>query len=179
MQKLAKRKNIKIGILGGSFDPPHKGHLYISKVAIKKFHLNKIYWALTKKNPFKKKPYLSIKDRIKLSKDITKSYKKILVYCYDDKINSSKTFDVLRYIKKKQNKAELYFLIGDDNLKKIHKWYKWQKIPSLAKVVVFARKYKSLKKINYKAKKQLEKMGLIYINSKKVKISSSLIKKFW
>ena len=48
-------KKNRIGILGGSFDPAHKGHLAISKVAAKKLKLKKIFWAITKKNPFKKK----------------------------------------------------------------------------------------------------------------------------
>ena len=48
-------KKNKIGILGGSFDPAHKGHLAISKEAAKRFKLKKIVWAITKKNPFKKK----------------------------------------------------------------------------------------------------------------------------
>ena len=48
-------KKDKIGILGGSFDPAHKGHLAISKEAAKRFKLKKIVWAITKKNPFKKK----------------------------------------------------------------------------------------------------------------------------
>ncbi len=48
-------KRNKIGILGGTFDPAHKGHLAISREAAKKFKLNKIIWAITKKNPLKKK----------------------------------------------------------------------------------------------------------------------------
>ena len=58
-----KKKNIKIkkiGILGGTFDPPHIGHLYISKIAIKKLKLNKVVWVITKQNPLKHKPYLMI-----------------------------------------------------------------------------------------------------------------------
>ena len=68
-------KNIlkkKIGILGGTFDPPHEGHLNISKIAIKKLKLDKIIWIITKQNPLKREPYLSIKIRKKLSKDLTK-----------------------------------------------------------------------------------------------------------
>jgi nicotinate-nucleotide adenylyltransferase len=57
------KKNIRIGILGGTFDPPHLGHLHISKVGIAKLKLNKLIWVITKKNPLKHKPYLNIKMR--------------------------------------------------------------------------------------------------------------------
>ena len=63
-----KLKSTKIGILGGSFDPAHKGHLTISKIALKKIKLKKIYWIVTKKNPFKKKTFFSLKDRIDKAK---------------------------------------------------------------------------------------------------------------
>ena len=53
----------KIGLLGGTFDPPHKGHLNISKIAIKKLKLDKILWLITKQNPLKQKPYLNTKTR--------------------------------------------------------------------------------------------------------------------
>ena len=59
-----------IGVLGGTFDPPHKGHVKISKEAKKKFNLTKVFWAITKKNPFKQKSSLTLKDRIKYSKKI-------------------------------------------------------------------------------------------------------------
>ena len=72
MKKNKKKKYNRIGILGGTFDPPHKGHFYISKIALKKFKLNKIFWVITKKNPLKNKPHLKIKERIKLSKKIAK-----------------------------------------------------------------------------------------------------------
>ena len=49
-----------IGIFGGSFDPPHKGHVEISKISLKKIKLKKIYWIITKKNPFKRKPFFSL-----------------------------------------------------------------------------------------------------------------------
>ena len=59
------KKNLKIGILGGTFDPAHEGHLRISKESKKRFKLDYIFWAITKKNPFKKKSNLNLESRIK------------------------------------------------------------------------------------------------------------------
>ena len=176
MKRKERKNHTKIGILGGTFDPPHKGHIYISLITLKKLKLNKILWIVTKKNPLKKKPYLSAQVRIKLSKKITKNNKVIFVKYFDKKIKSSNTFSLLRYIKTKNKKAELFFLMGADNLKKFHKWKNWSKIPKLAKIVVFPRKNYSMSSI---ASKKLRKKDLIYIKSKKINISSSLIRKFW
>ena len=179
MQKIFKKNYNKIGILGGTFDPPHRGHLYISKIALKKLKLNKLIWVVTKKNPLKRKPYLSTKIRIKLSKKITKREQKIFVYYFGNKIKSNNTFDLLNYIKKKNQKTKLYFLIGADNLVKFHKWNNWKKIPKLARIVIFARQNYSMKSLSSIASKKLDKKDLVYINSKKINISSSLIRKFW
>ena len=175
MKRNKKRDYIKIGILGGTFDPPHKGHFYISKVALKKLKLNKILWVITKKNPLKNKPHLKIKERIKLSKEITKKNKKISIKYFDDKIRSDITFNLLNYLKRK-TKANLFFLIGADNLKKFHKWKNWKQIPKLAKIVVFPRENYSFSSI---ATKKLHKRDFIYIKSRKINISSSIIRKFW
>jgi len=177
LQKLSKKNYTKIGILGGTFDPPHKGHLYISKIVLKKLKLNKLMWIVTKKNPLKQKPYLSIKTRINLSKEITKKEKKIFVKYFDDKIKSNNTFNILNLIKKKNKKAKLFFLIGADNLVKFHKWNNWKKIPKLAKIVVFPRQNFSFKSLNSIAYKKLKKKDFLYVNSKKINISSSLIRK--
>ena len=176
MKKYRNKSYTKIGILGGTFDPPHIGHLHISKIALKKLKLKKILWIITKKNPLKKKPYLSEKIRIKLSKKLTKNNKKILIRYYDDKIKSSSSFKLLSYIKSKNKKAKIFFLIGSDNLKKFHKWKNWKKIPKLAKIVVFPRSGYSFASI---MTKKISKKDIIYIKSKKINISSSLIRKFW
>ena len=173
-----KKKNNKIGILGGTFDPPHKGHLHISRVGIKKLKLDKLIWVVTKKNPLKKKPLLNLKTRIKLSKKIAIKEKKILVQYLDKKIKSTKTFNLLKYIKNKNQKKEIYFLLGADNLVKFNKWQNWKKIPKLAKIVVFPRQNYPVKSMNSILPKIL-KNNLIYVSCKKVNISSSLIRKFW
>ena len=179
MQKLSKKNYIKIGIFGGTFDPPHKGHLYISKIALKKLKLNKLIWVVTKKNPLKQKPYLSTRARINLSKEMTKKEKKIFVRYFDDKVKSINTFDLLNFIKKKNQNAKLFFLFGTDNLAKFHKWNNWKKIPKLAKIIIFPRQNYSIKSFNPIATKKLDKKDFVYIKSKKINISSSLIRKFW
>ena len=168
----------KIGILGGTFDPPHIGHVHISNLAIKKLNLNNLIWVVTKKNPLKKKPYLTSEMRSKLSKEITKKFKKISIKQYDQKIKSKNTYDFLNFFKKKNKKNQIFFIIGADNLIKFHKWKNWKKIPKLAKIVVFARDNYSQKALNSVAAKKLGKKDWLYINSKKVYISSSLIRKF-
>ena len=81
-------------------------------------------------------------------------------------------------MKKKNEKIKLFFLIGADNLIKFHRWDKWKKIPQLAKIVVFARSNYAIKALNSIASKKLKKKDWMYINSKKMNISSSLIRKF-
>ena len=66
-KKLKKR----IGILGGSFDPAHKGHIKISKEAKKRFNLKNVFWVVTKKNPFKKKSFYSLSRRITTAKKLS------------------------------------------------------------------------------------------------------------
>ena len=97
MKTLSKKKYIKIGLLGGTFDPPHIGHIQISKIGIKRFKLKKLLWLITKKNPFKNKAYFSLNNRLKLSKLLTKNEYKITVGHLEKKIKSNKVFYLLRY----------------------------------------------------------------------------------
>ena len=91
-----------VGILGGSFDPAHKGHLGISKIAIKKLKLKKIYWVITKKNPFKNKTFYSLAERLKLAKKISRTQKKIQTIHLENIVKSSRTIDIINHFKKKR-----------------------------------------------------------------------------
>ena len=164
-----------IGLLGGSFDPPHKGHLGISKIAIKKLKLKKIYWVITKKNPFKNKTFYSLDERVNYANKISKSQKKIFTIYLENIVKSSRTIDIVNYFIKKKNIKNIYFIIGSDNLIRFHKWKSWEKIVKLVKLVVFSRKgydRKGMKSIvvkNYKNK-------IVFIKNKPIVISSTQLK---
>ena len=169
-------KKIPIGILGGSFDPAHKGHLSISLVSKKKFKLKYIIWAITLKSPFKNKSFLNLKKRIKICQKLVGSKKFIKIRFFEKKIHSNKTIDLINYLKK-DKKIEIYLIIGADNLINFHKWHKWKSISKKCNILVFDRdgyKTKSLKSIAYK---QLNKKCLKFIKFKKVNISSSQLRK--
>ena len=169
-------KKNKIGILGGSFDPAHKGHLAISKEAAKKFKIKKIIWAITKKNPFKKKSNLNLSTRIKYCKRIIKKTKFIEVKFLETKIKSNKTINLINFFYKNK-KNEIYFLMGADNLINFHKWYKWRKISQKCRIIVFDRHGYKKKSLNSKTYKSLSGKRVIFIEFNKVNISSSKLKK--
>ena len=170
------KSKIKIGILGGSFDPAHKGHLAISKEAIKRFDLKKIIWAITKKNPLKAVSKTPISKRIKDCKKLIGLNDFIKVKFYEDIINSNKTFDLINYLKKNKN-LEIFFIMGADNLINFHKWYKSKSITEKCNIVVFDRhgyKKNSLKSETFK---KLNNKTLTFVKFKKVNISSSQLRK--
>ena len=172
---MVKASNKSIGLLGGSFDPAHEGHLKISKIAIKKIKLNKILWLITKKNPFKKNPLYSLQERLNRAKKLTKNIKKINVIHLDDTVKSSRTINIINYLMVKKKLKNLYFIIGSDNLIKFHKWKSWKKIVKLTKLIVFSRKGYDRKAYNSIVAKYL-KNKIIYIKNKPIIISSSKLR---
>ena len=165
-----------IGLLGGSFDPAHKGHLGISKIAIKKLKLKKIYWVITKKNPFKNETFYSLDERINFAKKITKTQKKIQTIYLDNIINSSRIIDVINYFKRKKKIQNIFFIIGSDNLIRFHKWKSWKKIVKIVKLIVFSRKGYDRKGMKSTVVKNY-KNRIIFIKNKPISISSTQLKK--
>ena len=173
--KLISEKK-KIGILGGTFDPAHKGHLEISKQAKKRFGLKNIVWAITKQNPFKDESKSNLKTRMQFAKRIIGKNDFIKVKFYENKIVSNRTIDLIKHLNK-DKKFEIYFIMGADNLINFHKWYKWKSIIKECNILVFDRqgyKSKSLKSVTFNG---VNKKNLTFINFKKVNISSSQLRK--
>ena len=166
----------KIGVLGGSFDPAHKGHLAISIEAKKKFKLKKILWAITKQNPFKKESRTDLQARIKKCKKIIGKKSYIKVKFYEDIIRSNKTIDLINYLLK-DKKNKIYFLMGADNLINFHKLDKWNVIANKCNILVFDRHGYKKKSLNSVTFRSLSQKNLEYIEFNKVNISSSQLRK--
>ena len=170
------KKKVKIGILGGSFDPAHKGHLAISKEAKKRFNLKKIIWAITKKNPFKDESKTFLSKRIKDCKKIIGLNPFIKVKFYEDIIKSNKTIDLINHVKKNKS-IKIYFLMGADNLISFHKWHKSKLISQRCHIIVFDRHGYKKNSLKSKTFKKLNKSILTFVEFKKVNISSSQLRK--
>ena len=173
---MAKAVKKSIGLLGGSFDPAHKGHLKISKISIQRIKLNKVLWLVTKQNPFKKKPFYPIQQRINKARILTKNYKNIKIIYLDKIIGSSNTIDVINYLIKKKKLKNIHFIIGSDNLIKFHKWKSWKKIAKLTKLIVFSRRGYDKKGNKSMAAKYLKKK-IIFIKNKPIAVSSTKLRK--
>ena len=173
---MASIKKKYIGLLGGSFDPAHKGHLSISKIAIKKLKLRKIYWVITKKNPFKNRTFYSLDERIKYAKKMAKTQNKIKTIYLDSIIKSSRIIDVINYFIKKKRIKNIFFIIGSDNLIRFHKWKSWKKIVKLVKIIVFSRRGYDRKGMRSTVAKNF-KNRIIFIKNKPITISSTQLKR--
>ena len=173
---MVKSSNKSIGLLGGSFDPAHKGHFEISKIAIRIIKLDKVLWLVTKKNPFKKKPFYSLQQRLYRAKKIASKERKIKVVHIDKIVNSSRSINLITYLINTKGFRNIYFIIGTDNLIRFHKWKSWKKIVKLTKLVVFSRKGYDRKGYNSTVSKYL-KNKIIYIRNKTIEISSSKLRK--
>ena len=167
----------KIGILGGTFDPAHKGHIKISLEAKKRYGITKIIWAITKKNPYKLKSDYSLNERIKYAKKINYKNTFIKIKFYENIIKSNRTIDLIKYIKGKNKNTTIYFIMGADNLINFHKWHKWKTLSRKSIIIVFDRHGYKKKSLNSMTFKRLNKKNLKFIEFNKVNISSSQLRK--
>ena len=181
----------KIGLLGGSFDPPHKGHLFISAEAKRLLKLDEVWWIVTPQNPLKILKPATYKERIDNCKKITRNYP-IHIKEIEKKIGSNYSYKTINYILNHYKNIKFFWLMGADNLINFHKWEKWQKIFNNMSIVIFKRhsyNTKALKSIAakkyvqnriLKSKINLEDFNKlpswVIVENKEIKISSTEIR---
>ena len=102
---------------------------------------------------------------------------KIKIEFLDAKINSSKTYHLIKYLKDTYIENKFLFLMGADSFVRFHKWHNWEKIPRISKIIIFDRINYSKKALNCVASKKLNKRYWQFVNFKKINISSSKIRK--
>ena len=166
----------KIGLLGGSFDPPHKGHLFISNKSLKLFHLDKVIWAITKNNPLKKKPYFSLNFRKKMCLKLIKRNKNIKLKFFEDKVKSKNSIVLIKYLKKRVN-CEIFFIIGSDNLINLHKWKNYRELIKMTKIIVFSRKGFDTKAKKSVIMRYLKPKNIKFLKNSHVDVSSTELRK--
>ena len=127
-----------IGILGGSFNPPHPGHVHISKVSLRMFDLGQIYWVYTKKNPLKKVSPSSFDYRVEETKKFVKS-PNIKLSPIEIRHNFQYSFQLLKFVQKRHRHIKFIWVMGEDNIIQFHLWKNWQWIANNVKIAVIAR----------------------------------------
>ncbi len=127
-----------VGLLGGSFSPPHQGHVHISEVALKMFCLGKIYWVYAKQNPLKKVGPSSLGDRFQQTKKLVKN-PNIKLSPIEVMNNYDYSFQLLKFLKKTNRHANFIWVMGEDNIIHFHLWKNWQWIANNVKIAVIAR----------------------------------------
>ncbi len=127
---------MKIGLLGGSFNPPHLGHVHLSKLAIQKLKLKQLWWLPTLQNPFKQPDqYLPYTKRLSLCQKITKNQPKII--CQNQPYYF--TFLLVKKLQKKHLKQQFFLICGADCLAQMHKWQNFKSLAKTIQIVIFSR----------------------------------------
>ena len=126
-----------VGILGGTFDPPHEGHLFISKFAKIKLDISEVWWIVTTTNPLKKNKIDYIERLKKVKKFLTNQHIKVLEI--KDLSKNTYTVDLLEYLFKKFPQKKFVWLMGSDSLANFHLWRDWKKIFYNIPIAIFNR----------------------------------------
>tara|TARA_X000001036_G_scaffold437673_1_gene483567 strand:+ start:1135 stop:1758 length:624 start_codon:yes stop_codon:yes gene_type:complete len=121
----ARWKNMRIGLLGGSFNPPHQGHVHISLAALKALKLDAVWWLVSPQNPLKTEKPLPSEDRIRLSEELIQN-PKILVSGIEEDLGTSITYYTIRKLKSSFPTTRFVWLSGMDNAHSLHRWHHWQ-----------------------------------------------------
>lgn len=130
---------MRIGLLGGSFNPPHEAHRAISLFAMKRLKLDRVWWLVTPGNPLKQGRALNTLDeRIAAARTVA-NHPRIDVSCLEAVIGTRYSYDTIVYLRRRCAGARFVWIMGADNLAQFHRWKNWQGITSLLPIAVIDR----------------------------------------
>ena len=133
----------RIGILGGSFDPPHSGHVLVTHWALKCFGLDRVWWLVSPGNPLKTERPISIEKRMDAACRIMR-HPKVDISNFEEFAGTRYSYQAVAYIKSKFPKANFVWLMGADNMSQLHKWKNWDSFIHSVPIGVFARPNQNL-----------------------------------
>lgn len=127
-----------IGLLGGSFDPAHEGHAHITREALKRFHLDQVWWLVSPGNPLKARGPAELKRRLAHAKAVMR-HPRVKITDIEAQIGTRYTAETLAVLQKKVPGVQFVWLMGADNLIQFHRWQNWQQIMQSVPVGILAR----------------------------------------
>lgn len=127
---------MRIGLFGGSFDPPHAGHRQVALQALRRLKLDQVWWLVTPGNPLKETAGLmSGAERLKLAADLAR-HPRMIVTDIEASLGTRYSIDTLTELKKRLPGRRLVFILGADNWASFHRWQRWQAILDIMPVAV-------------------------------------------
>ena len=162
----------RVGFFGGTFDPPHLGHLALAKLAIEKAELDKLFLCPAYSAPLRTEPALfSAMDRLRMIEEICKLDQKMDIWDEEIKLERSQfTFDTIVEFKKHFPDHQIFLLLGADQFSRLDQWYKPQDLSKLVHYLVFARNAEDM------PAPPLEHMVVSFIENDLIDISSTDIR---
>jgi nicotinate-nucleotide adenylyltransferase len=132
-------RGMAVGLFGGSFNPPHAGHVLVSEIAIRRLGLDQLWWMVTPGNPLKSRNELApLAERIALSEQLVHD-PRIKVTAFEKTLNTSYTAETLAYVKARNPHVRFVWIMGADSLKTFHLWQRWREIAATFPIAVIDR----------------------------------------
>ena len=130
---------LRVGLYGGSFNPPHAGHRHVSLLALKRLQLDRLWWIVTPGNPLKTHDGLaSTPERVAAARAIAR-HPRIDVTSFEAEIGARYTLETLAYLVRRCPTIRFVWIMGADNLAAFDRWRGWREIASLVPLAVIDR----------------------------------------
>ncbi len=143
---------LRIGLFGGSFNPPHEGHLLVAKTALRRLKLDRIWWLVTPGNPLKDTSGLpSQAERMAACRAMIGHEPRIIVTGIEAQIGTRYTQETIAFLKARCPGAHFVWLMGADNLAGFHRWQKWREIAQAVPMAIIDRPGSTLRAISSRA----------------------------